>query len=62
MSTLMSRDLNLVRPSTLVHAPPGGKTSISFSDGSATEPYPSSYANNKSRSKILNDNFILYFI
>lgn len=30
MSTLMSRDLNLTRPSTLVHAPPGGRSSICF--------------------------------
>mmetsp|Transcript_15987 Transcript_15987/g.22032 ORF Transcript_15987/g.22032 Transcript_15987/m.22032 type:complete len:94 (+) Transcript_15987:64-345(+) len=32
MSTLMSKDLNIVRPSTRLHAPPGGKSSISFGD------------------------------
>ena len=30
MSTLMSRDLNIERSSTRLHAPPGGKSSISF--------------------------------
>ncbi len=30
MSTLTSRDLNINRPSTKLHAPPGGKSSISF--------------------------------
>ena len=32
MSTLMSSDMNLSRPSTRTHAPPGGVSSISFGD------------------------------
>lgn len=35
MSTLMSKDLNIVRPSTRLHAPPGGKSSISFGSDEA---------------------------
>ena len=39
MSTLMSRDLNIERSSTRLHAPPGGKSSISFgSDEPAKKP------------------------
>eukprot|EP01038_Epipyxis_sp_PR26KG_P004279 gene4279-6062_t len=30
MSTLMSKDLNITRPSTKLHAPPGGKSSFSL--------------------------------
>ena len=32
MSTLMSTDMNINRPSTRVRASPGGKTSICFGD------------------------------
>eukprot|EP00604_Paraphysomonas_vestita_P000827 CAMPEP_0174818572 /NCGR_PEP_ID=MMETSP1107-20130205/1307_1 /TAXON_ID=36770 /ORGANISM="Paraphysomonas vestita, Strain GFlagA" /LENGTH=143 /DNA_ID=CAMNT_0016030599 /DNA_START=55 /DNA_END=486 /DNA_ORIENTATION=+ len=41
MSTLMSRDLNIERSSTRLHAPPGGKSSISFGDDtSSSSSYP----------------------
>ncbi len=32
MSTLTSKDLNITRSSTRLHAPPGGKSSIHFGD------------------------------
>jgi hypothetical protein len=38
MSTKMSTDLNVTRPSTRLHAPPGGATTISF--GSEAPPLP----------------------
>lgn len=36
MSTLMSGDMNLTRPSTRVRVAPGGATTISFGDPSTT--------------------------
>lgn len=38
MSTLTSANLNLTRPSTRVHAPPGGQTSINFGGEEAVKP------------------------
>jgi hypothetical protein len=39
MSTLMSVDMNIERSSTRLHAPPGGKTSISFGDYNTADNY-----------------------
>ena len=36
MSTLMSGDMNLTRPSTRVRVAPGGATTISFGDPTTT--------------------------
>ena len=41
MSTLMSSDMNLSRPSTRTHAPPGGVSSISFGDSLPAQHAPS---------------------
>ena len=38
MSTLTSANLNLIRPSTRVHAPPGGQTSIVFGGEEPVKP------------------------
>ncbi|RLN60622.1 hypothetical protein BBP00_00005864, partial [Phytophthora kernoviae] len=35
MSTLTSKDMNIKRPTTRVHAPPGGGSTWSFGDDSA---------------------------
>eukprot|EP01038_Epipyxis_sp_PR26KG_P014278 gene14278-19155_t len=40
MSTLMSTDLNITRPTSKVSRPPGGTTSITFGDPSSTTPAP----------------------
>lgn len=40
MSTLMSTDMNINRPSTRVRASPGGATTISFGDENATKTKP----------------------
>lgn len=37
MSTLMSKDINLTRPSTRLHAPPGGQSNIFLGDYSAEQ-------------------------
>lgn len=38
MSTKLSTDLNITRPSTKLHNPPGGRTTISFGDPDSTTP------------------------
>ena len=38
MSTKLSTDLHITRPTTRLHAPPGGTTSITFGDGSLPLP------------------------
>lgn len=47
MSTLLSTDMNLTRPSTRLHAPPGGQSSISFGD--STVPAPSAAPSNRGK-------------
>ena len=51
MSTLTSKDINLERSSTRLHAPPGGQSSIVFGD-----------SDGKVFSSILSTNFLLMLL